>query len=46
MAKKREALEALDIRVTWAPGEPIRIEGNIPPDITLPIAAAIPAYEL
>jgi site-specific DNA recombinase len=38
MAKKREALEALDIRVTWAPGEPIRIEGNIPPDITLPIA--------
>ena len=26
---KREALEALDIRVTWVPGEPIRIEGSI-----------------
>src|SRR5262249_44980632 len=27
---KRQALEALDIRVTWAPGEPIRIDGCIP----------------
>jgi len=26
---KRQALEALDIRVTWTPGEPIRIEGSI-----------------
>jgi hypothetical protein len=26
---KRQALEALDIRVTWGPGEPIHIEGSI-----------------
>ena len=35
MPYKRQALEALDIRVTGAPGEPIRIDGSIPMDITL-----------
>ena len=34
MPHKREALEALDIRVFWAPGEPIRIKGSIPIDVT------------
>ena len=29
---KRLALEALNIQATWAPGEPIRITGNIPVD--------------
>jgi site-specific DNA recombinase len=29
---KRLALEALDIQVTWTPGEPIRIDGGIPLD--------------
>jgi site-specific DNA recombinase len=29
---KRQALEALDIRVTWGPGEPIHIEGSIAMD--------------
>lgn len=29
---KRVALEALNIQATWAPGEPIRITGNIPVD--------------
>jgi hypothetical protein len=29
---KRQALEMLSIRVTWSPGEPIRIEGRIPID--------------
>src|SRR5262249_28882896 len=28
--EKRQALESLDIRVTWTPGEPLVIEGNIP----------------
>ena len=27
---KRQALEALDIRVTWTPGEPLHIEGSVP----------------
>jgi site-specific DNA recombinase len=29
-AEKRVALEALDIRVTWVPGQPLRIDGSIP----------------
>jgi site-specific DNA recombinase len=29
-AEKRLALEALDIRVTWIPGQPLTIEGSIP----------------
>jgi site-specific DNA recombinase len=33
MPHKRLALEALDIRVTWAPDEPIHIAGSIPLDI-------------
>jgi site-specific DNA recombinase len=28
--RKRQALEALNVHVTWAPGEPIRFEGDIP----------------
>jgi site-specific DNA recombinase len=42
MLHKRQALEALDIRVTWAPGELIRIEGSIPLGIILPIASHWP----
>jgi hypothetical protein len=30
MPKKRTALQALDIRVHWIPGEPLQIEGSIP----------------
>jgi site-specific DNA recombinase len=29
-AEKRLAFEALNVRVTWPPGEPFRIEGSIP----------------
>jgi chromosome segregation ATPase len=36
--KKRLALEALDIQVTWTPGEPIRIDGGIPLDNIASIA--------
>ena len=39
MPRKRQALAALDIRVTWAPDEPIHIAGIIPPGITVPITA-------
>jgi site-specific DNA recombinase len=30
MPKKRKALQALDIRVHWTPGEPLQIGGSIP----------------
>ena len=35
---KRQALEALGIRVTWASGEPVRIDGSIPMDAIASIA--------
>jgi DNA-binding FrmR family transcriptional regulator len=31
-AEKRLAFEALDIRVSWTPGQPLQIEGCIPLD--------------
>lgn len=36
-AEKRLALEALDIRVTWTPGQPPKIQGTIPIDTIAPI---------
>jgi site-specific DNA recombinase len=38
-AEKRLAIEALDIRVSWIPGQPLAIQGNIP----LGQIAAIPS---
>jgi hypothetical protein len=39
MPHKRQALEAPDIRATWAPGEPIHIDRSIPIDITMSTAS-------
>lgn len=38
-AEKRHTLEALDIRVRWTPGQPLRIQGTIPLDEAVPIAS-------
>jgi hypothetical protein len=35
-AKKRIALDALNIRVRWTPGQPLAIEGTIPME-TIPL---------
>jgi len=42
--EKRLTLEALDIRVTWTPNEPLTIQGNIPLSdiVPVPFAAAQP----
>ncbi len=37
-AEKRHTLEALDIRASWTPGQPLAIQGTIPLDETVPIA--------
>jgi chromosome segregation ATPase len=39
-AEKRLAFEALDISVTWTPGQPPRIQGTIPIDTIAPIPLA------
>jgi hypothetical protein len=43
VAEKRLAFEALDIRVTWTPGQPLTVTGTIPLDMTprdiVPIAS-------
>jgi Anaphase-promoting complex, cyclosome, subunit 3 len=39
-AEKRIAFEALDIRVTWTPGQPPRIQDTIPIDTIAPIPPA------
>jgi site-specific DNA recombinase len=43
VAEKRLAFEALDIRVTWTPGQPLTMTGTIPLDMTpcdiVPIAS-------
>jgi site-specific DNA recombinase len=36
-AEKRRAFDALDIRVTWTPGQPPKIQGTIPIDTIAPI---------
>jgi site-specific DNA recombinase len=36
-AEKRLALDALDIRVTWLPGQPLDIQGSIPMNAIAPI---------
>jgi chromosome segregation ATPase len=38
-AEKRLAFRALDIRVTWTPGQPLTIEGSIPLTGIVPIAS-------
>jgi site-specific DNA recombinase len=38
-AEKRLAFRALDIRVTWTPEQPLRIDGSIPLGDTAPIAS-------
>jgi len=40
---KRVALEALDIQVTWTPGEPICIAGGIPSNDTAALASPAPS---
>jgi site-specific DNA recombinase len=36
-AEKRLAFEALDIRITWTPNQPLEIQGSIPIDEIVPI---------
>jgi site-specific DNA recombinase len=38
--EKRRAFDALDIRVTWTPGQPPKIQGTIPIDTIMPIPLA------
>jgi hypothetical protein len=35
--EKRRTFEALDLRVTWTPGQPLSIQGAIPTDAITPI---------
>lgn len=39
MAEKQLALEALDVRVTWAPDQPLALQGSIPLDDIVTIAS-------
>jgi len=43
-AEQRLAFEALNVRVTWTPGEPLAIEGTIPFDeiVPLPLECVLP----
>jgi hypothetical protein len=36
-AEKRQAFEALNVRITWTPGQPLTIEGTIPLDEIVPV---------
>jgi hypothetical protein len=38
-AEKRLAFEALNVRVTWTPGQPLAIEGTIPLNAIVPISS-------
>jgi hypothetical protein len=38
--EKRRTFEALDLRVTWTPGQPLSIQGTIPLDAIAPIPPA------
>ena len=35
--EKRMAFEALNVRITWTPGQPLTIEGMIPLDEIVPV---------
>jgi hypothetical protein len=37
-AEKRLAFEALNVRVTWTPGQPLAIEGSIPLGEIVPLS--------
>ncbi|HEX9869096.1 MAG TPA: hypothetical protein VGC99_10945 [Candidatus Tectomicrobia bacterium] len=38
--EKRRTFEALDLRITWTPGQPTSIQGTIPMDAIVPIPPA------
>jgi hypothetical protein len=40
-AERRVALEALDIRVSWIPGQPFAIQGSIPIESIMAIPIAL-----